>query len=180
MPSSIGALVVDIDVKEGQDVQDEKTKVVEFLGKDRLWFEIPTPSGGLHCYFAYTGKYGNKKWSLGTASGDIRCNRGYVIVWHEGQFQLALDSWQKGLHRVECIEKSKIDKLCSEKKNGRTADPWPIGTRNERLNREVFTLTKNGLPVDMPSVLGDAIFPVISAGVTPLNVAKNTKNRNDR
>ena len=57
-----------------------------------------------------------------------------------------------------------------------TTAPSDVGAYQDEILRRVFANTAAMfLGVDFPSVFGDAVFPVISAGAVPVNVAKNTK-----
>ena len=117
IPASLGMCVIDVD---GGDYND----VVQVLGPPLV--AVPTQrSGGVHLYYRRPdGKVGNSKWSCGSASGEIRCDAGYVILWRAGMVAEA----QPRVHRQQKVDLTRL--------TGRADPPAPpAGSDRDKVTR---------------------------------------------
>ena len=59
--------------------------------------KVNTPSGGCHLLYARPDEgMGNRKFEAYGCKGDIRCDKGYVVVWDRGAWSEAMVSIQSG------------------------------------------------------------------------------------
>ena len=93
IPGSVDCLVVDVDVDKnagGPDVAGAGEVLYGVLGArpDGIG---KTPSGGRHLWYRISPerakKIGNRKWEAGGYHGDIRCDKGYIILWDKEGFK---------------------------------------------------------------------------------------------
>lgn len=97
VPYRAGLLVVDVDTDRGKPVWWWCEEVEASLGPPLC--EVPTHSGGLHLYYRCDRPVGNSSW----AGGEIRCAKGYVVLWDEDAVLAALE----GLSEAEPVDVSR-------------------------------------------------------------------------
>ena len=117
IPGKSGLLVVDVDVPPDADRIDEDA-LEALVAEHPPLASIPTPSGGRHLiYHRPPGAepIGNAKWELGPLQGDIRCDRGFVVIWSPQGWQDILDA----------------DHAASRSARHRPAPPRPAAARRQ-------------------------------------------------
>lgn len=84
VPASVGLAVLDVDRGDGR----------AFAGARGWGFVADTPSGGCHIFLDHPGggEVGSGVWSLGGCGGEMRGDRGYVIMYDPAQVILAVNS----------------------------------------------------------------------------------------
>ncbi len=97
VPGRAGLLVVDVDTDRGKPVWWWREAVEDSLGPPLC--AAPTRSGGLHLYYRCDRPVGNSSW----AGGDIRCAKGYAVLWDEDAVLAALE----GLSEAEPVDVSR-------------------------------------------------------------------------
>ena len=178
IPGSLDCLVVDVDVgkkEKGPDPNDAAEVLETVLGARPFW-TVETPSGGLHLWYDVDperAKVGNGKWEAEGYEGDIRCDRGYVILWDTEGFKTEVDDGKVDedevldLDRLDAIrpQQPKANGAPARRKNratrADTADPqsgyeyprldeldFSEGNRNNTLNIAVLKRTSWGRPYD--------------------------------
>ena len=85
VPYAAGLLVVDIDTGGDRPVCYWRDAVADQLGAPLC--EVRTRSGGLHLYYRCDQPVGNRSW----AGGEIRCAKGYVVLWAENAVLAAIE-----------------------------------------------------------------------------------------
>ena len=125
---------------------------------------VGTPSGGVHLIYRHPGEpLGNRKFSLYGCDGDVRADKGYVVMWDRDVWKAALRSGRPAtfpsLRALSLTDG--IGGVASGNGVGRgkfsgydaativsnaldTSPGWEKGDRNNRLNRLVFAAVKNG------------------------------------
>ena len=176
IPGSLDCLVVDVDVgkkEKGPDPNDAAEVLETVLGVRPFWTE-KTRSGGLHLWYdvpSDRAKVGNQKWEAEGYGGDIRCDRGYAILWDTTGFREVVTGSGPGM--VLDLDRLNAIRPLQPKANGApparrktraitpNADPqsgyeYPCldeldfseGNRNNTLNTAVLKRTSRGRPYD--------------------------------
>ena len=161
IPSSLGCAVVDID--EGGD--DAFHAVVNALGAPIVRTSSKR-EGGYHAWFRDSSGAGNRKWQInGAGGGDVRGDKGYVILWDPVRVAAGLAEHFDNAAPVD------LTLLPSPERGAATGAKAiaeaPPGDRNNTLNREVFRAVLSG-SLDEPAVRADAI----AGGLPPVEVDK--------
>ena len=103
VPGSAGWWVLDQDLGDKSIMREAIPEVA---------FSIPSSADGRWHHWIRKGRVkndpniGNKKWRWGSCSGEVRGDRGYVIVWHPDQLLEGLleNKLSKGIHPLKtCI-----------------------------------------------------------------------------
>ena len=75
IPASLGIVCIDVDEGDHDDV-------IALLDQHEIACTIAKTPGGAHLFVKDGGwPSGNMKWEFGSASGDIRYDKGYIVVW---------------------------------------------------------------------------------------------------
>lgn len=160
-PTSVGLVVVDLDEPENIDV----ARVVGLLGEPLA--SVPTSKPG-HVHLWYrkpAGMVGNRKWAdpeTQRLGGDIRCSKGYAILWDAAAVADVLGD----VADADAVELDKLPKHNARRDKVRNA---PAGARNDTLNEETFGAMRAD-DAD-PQQLEDA---AVAAGL-PREEAKKTR-----
>ena len=89
VPAAVGTVVLDLDESDDDGRQ--------FMDAHPPFWDIPSRrSGGLHLYYLSRVQYGNRKWRMGSAGGEIRSRNGFVVIWDA--FALAEMLAQRAVH----------------------------------------------------------------------------------
>ena len=101
VPGTWGAIVIDLDVKEGECPGVEwwlrKAGIMEIIDQER--HPTTTPGGGWHLWYrAPNGYVGPLNRSVATADGqkvalDVRCDGGYVVIRNQGRVNHYTHYW---------------------------------------------------------------------------------------
>ena len=93
-PGSLKLVCVDVDRGGSEAVE----AVCRILCADPVAIVPTHREGGYHVYFRWAGddEVGNWSWSLPEGGGDLRCHRGWVVLWGN-----AADELVKGLERAD-------------------------------------------------------------------------------
>ena len=168
IPGSIDCLVIDVDVGksgDGPNVDGGGKALKAALGVEPFWI-VKTRTGGLHLWYripADRATVGNRKWAFKGFAGDIRCDRGFVVLWNRRGFKEKVTGSNAG----DLLDLARLDKIKPPRKqaaatNGRARRPqnnnrlyppldeldFSEGKRNESLNEGVFRRTSWGQPYD--------------------------------
>ena len=122
VPYAAGLLVVDIDTGKGRPVWYWREVVTEQLGEPLC--EARTRSGGLHLYYRCDKPVGNRYWD----GGEIRCAKGYAVLWDEGAVLAALEQ----IEQVEPVDVSQWPIRYKTGKRRRPAKGWRGQTERVR------------------------------------------------
>ena len=144
IPWSLRLVVFDVD--EG-DYPQPLVAALTDAGNPPMVLPSGRP-GRFHVYAHCAEAFGQGDWQLGASGGDIRCDRGYVVLWSLAQLDVEwLDNPPK-----EPLTLAWFDGRLSQgaaAKNGATgAADWSPGNRNNTLNRKIYAAVRNGLPIE--------------------------------
>lgn len=133
-----GILVVDIDPKNGGDIDWQK--LIDQHGEPDT-FSVNTPSGGIHYYFTSTQELPNTASKIGPGI-DTRGRNGYVIAppsWG-GRYSVRTDV------PMAPVPLWILEKLAEkqERKHSVRSGKIPSGQRNDFLNRSGYALRRRG------------------------------------
>ena len=142
VPGSVGMAVLDLDSGDPD----------ELLKQHPPAFHYKTPSGGMHLWYVHPGgKIGNGKWELCGCSGEVRADRGYVVLWSRKEYS----EWQRASNSPWFDKPFPVLAPVIPSSNGRPKgrayceavirnlrDTAP-GERNEALNRAAYSIRTN-------------------------------------
>ena len=136
VPASLGCVVIDID---GGDPKD----IFAVLG-DPLLVHPSSKPDRFHAWYAHPGgTIPNAKYLVGTATGDIRGDNGYIVLWQPEQVAGMLPK----IDDATPVDYDLVTTLPKPPKKGKGADAVrgaATGNRNDTLNTEMFLAAKNG------------------------------------
>ena len=146
IPASIGCVVVDVD--QGGD--EAVTQLAELLGPALAVIPSQSPDK-YHVWYSLEGDgVNNREWQLpgdpaATRRGDIRSNRGYVILWHSETVAAFIPQ----IADAKAITPEHLNKLPKPKRETKARPSGsmaaaPAGGRNELLNKLAFAAGKAG------------------------------------
>ena len=127
-PVSLDLVVVDCD-----GVSPERA--VEVLGEPLASIPSSKPGRGHVYYRKPEGQVGNRKWADPNTlkqGGDIRCSRGYAILWDAAAVV-------KLLPQIPDAPRVQLDKLPKWNKKAEEVRNAPVGARNQTLNDAAFS-----------------------------------------
>ena len=125
-PSSLGLLCMDYDGGSERDYGPYVAK-------------LPSRSAGrFHIWYAYAGNLRKRKWQDGDAYGDLICNGGQVILWHDAPQQLATQLARRPWPQIDAAAlppKPQRDRTAERVLREALAelDAAPEGERNDTL-----------------------------------------------
>ena len=129
IPSSLGLVVIDVDVHDNGELDDRVRLVRDKLGAELSY--CPTPSGGAHLFYKTPEEtVANRTWLF----GDVRGSKGFVVIWDDGT------ELMNAVSRLSNAEAPNLAKL--PRKNKSRLEP---GNRNNALNTAAFDLARQGL-----------------------------------
>ena len=136
IPASLGLAVVDID-------EGDPEVVIAELGAPLA--TVRTGGGGTHLFYrAPGGEVGNRKWALDGAGGDVRGTKGYVLIWDGAKTLASATEVAEG--RGAPLNLRTLPNPSGAPRRGPAAVRMARkGTRNDRLNREVYRDSKSGV-----------------------------------
>ena len=134
IPGSLDHAVIDID-------EGEPAAAIAALGEPA--FRNRTPSGGTHLWYPVArgrSPVRNGKWKLDGAAGDIRGDKGFVVLWAAGTVAALEDAAMFAAP----LDMARLDAMRASGKADPDADTWPEGERNESFNRAVHAAARRG------------------------------------
>ena len=137
MPGHSGLIVFDVDDGDPTALIDAFPPLAH----------LETPSGGCHLIYSHPGGgIGNAKFEAHGCAGDIRADRGYVVMWDR-------DTWRNVLGGDASATAPPIQRAEAP---GKAPKDWQAGNRNDTLNRAVFLAVKQGREAEIPALVAQA------------------------
>lgn len=103
LPTSLGAVVVDIDIENPAGVIEMEDEIIASLGPPVFSYE--TPSGGAHLWYKTNAKeVGSSVWKYGgETGGEIRGSENYAVMWDIDR----VHDWLDELQFAKCVDLTK-------------------------------------------------------------------------
>ena len=178
IPARLGCLVVDIDSKPGAPDHAQLDESVPFvlqkMGPPVVQYQ--TPSGGFHSWYRTDiFRFNHKLYMNGQLLGDLRCERGYVVVWDVERLWLGLkDGW----HDADPVDKAFLkhfqkvpSKPAAKPAPKPTAAEAQEGERNDCLNRQAYLdLKASRTPAEAANALLNNLEDALIGNANPLTL----------